>query len=116
MRFGLRYGTSRILLGLRVRLASADADGVITLSDDWISILSHHTQVAIFQVEVNFLARAGFEMDALKSAKSNERRAFHGRELEIELHDFIACDFAGIGYRHIGAYRLSRRHRLRREH
>ena len=41
-----------------IRLASSDADRVIAWSDDWISLLSHHTQIAVVQVEMNRLARA----------------------------------------------------------
>jgi hypothetical protein len=52
----------------RVGLASADADGVIPLSDDWMPILSHDSQVARLQIEMDFLARARLKMDALKSA------------------------------------------------
>jgi hypothetical protein len=51
-----------------VRLPSADADGVIPLSDDWMPILSHDSQVARLQIEMDFLARARLKMDALKSA------------------------------------------------
>ena len=98
-----------------VRLASADADRVIALSDDRISILGHHAQIAVLQFEVNLLARAGFEMNALKSAESDAGRTLHGRELEIELHNLISRDLAGVGHRHIGANRLSRSHGLRRE-
>jgi len=38
------------------------------LSDDWISILGDDAQVAVLQFKVNFLARARFKMNALKSA------------------------------------------------
>ncbi len=57
----------------RVRLASADADRVIPLSDDRISILVTMPRSRGFKIEMNFLARASFEMNALKSAESNER-------------------------------------------
>ena len=51
-----------------VRLASTDADGVIPLSDDWKSILSHDSQVARLQIKMDFLTRARLKMDTLKSA------------------------------------------------
>ena len=35
-----------------VWLASANADGVITLSDDWISILGYHAKIAVLQVQI----------------------------------------------------------------
>ena len=97
------------------RLASTDADGVITLRDDRIAILGHHAQIAVLQVEVNLLARARFQMNALESAESDLRRTLDGRELEIELDDLISRDLARVGYCHIGADRLSRSHSLRRE-
>src|ERR1039458_9809823 len=95
-----------------VRLASTDADRVITLSNDGISILSHHAQIAVLKLEVNLLARTRFEMNPLKSAKSDLRGALHIRELEIDLHDFISRDLAGVGDRYIGADRLPCSHRL----
>ena len=98
-----------------IRLASADADRVIALRDDRISILRHHAQIAVLQLEVNLLARARFEMNALKSAQSDVRRTLHRRELEIDLDDFISRDFAGIGHRHIGVDGLPRGHSLRRD-
>ena len=53
-----------------VGLATADADRVIPLRDDRIAILRHHAQIARLQIEVNFLACAGIEMNALKSTQS----------------------------------------------
>src|SRR5579863_972524 len=89
-----------------VRLPSTDADCVIPWRNDWISILSHHAQVAVLQLEVNFLARAWFEMNPLKSAESDLRSAFYVRELEIDLDDFVSRDFAGVGNRRISVDRL----------
>jgi hypothetical protein len=61
-----------------VRLASADADDILTLSDDWISIRGHHAQIAVLQIEMNLLARARFQMNALESTESDERRTGAG--------------------------------------
>ena len=47
-------------------------------------------EIARFQIEMHFLACAGIEMNALKSAKSDERRTLDRRELEIELNYLIA--------------------------
>src|SRR5580658_9845539 len=52
-------------------LTSADADRVITLRNDRIAIFRDHAQIARLQVEMNLLACARFEMDALKTAQSN---------------------------------------------
>jgi hypothetical protein len=48
-------------------LASTYADRVITLSNDWVSMLGHHTQISVLQLEMHPLARARFEMDTLES-------------------------------------------------
>ena len=69
----------------RVGLAASNADRVITLSDDWIPLLGHHTQIAALQLEMNLLARARFEMNALESAKSDKGSTLHCREFEIDL-------------------------------
>jgi hypothetical protein len=50
-----------------IGLSAADADCVIAWSDNRTAILSHHDQIAIFQLEVNLLARARLQMNALKS-------------------------------------------------
>src|SRR5690349_9471574 len=92
----------------RIGLASSNADRVIALSDNWISILGHHTQIAVLQLEMNLLARARFEMNPLESAESNERSTFHGRELQIDLYDFISFAIAGIRHRDLRFYRMSR--------
>ncbi len=48
-----------------VWLTSADADGVIALSNDGIAIFRHHLKIARLQIEMDLLARARIEMDAL---------------------------------------------------
>jgi len=96
-----------------VRLASTDADRVITLSDDWISILGHHAQIAVLQLEMNSLARTGFEMNAPKSAESDLRSAFHIRKFEIELDNFISRYLSRIGHRGLRVDRSSCIHSLR---
>src|SRR5579863_6172190 len=70
----------------RVWLATADADGVIALSNDGIAILRHHLKITRLQIKVHFLAGARFEMDALKSTQSDMRRTLDRRKVEIELH------------------------------
>ena len=55
-----------------------------------ISAFGHHAQVSILQVELKLLALARIEVDAPKSAQSDARRARDGRELQIQLYDFIA--------------------------
>ena len=50
-----------------IGLSSADADRVITLRDDRIAVLGDHTKVVVFQFEMDTLAAARFEMNALKS-------------------------------------------------
>src|SRR5438045_671343 len=97
-----------------IRLASSDADGVITFTDDWISLLGHHTQIAVLQLEVNLLARARFEVNALKSAESDEGSAFRCRELQIKLYRLVPRASAGICHRDISFYWMSRPHRLLR--
>ncbi len=58
----------------RIRLASSDADGVIPGGNDGTAKLRDHAQIAVLKLEVNLLACARFEMDALKSTKSDLRR------------------------------------------
>ena len=86
----------------RFRLTSSDGDGVITLSDDRISFLSYHAQIARLQLEVNLLACAGIKMNALEAAKSDARRAFNGGKLEVELDDLISRHLAGVRDRSLG--------------
>src|SRR5580704_2370113 len=57
-----------------VWLATADADGVIALSNDGIAILHHHLKIARLQIEMHFLACARIEMNALEAAQSDARR------------------------------------------
>ena len=90
-----------------IGLASADADRVVPLRDDRIAVLRHHAQITRLQIEMNLLACAGVEMNALKSTQSDARRSFDLRELEIELHDLVSRNLAGIGHRHISAEGLS---------
>ena len=90
-----------------IGLSAADADRVVPLRDDRIAILGHHAQITRLQIEVNLLACAWFEMNALKSAQSDARRALHGRKLEIELHDLVSRYVSGIGHRDISANGLS---------
>src|SRR5215469_8202468 len=97
----------------RLWLAAADADGVITLSDDWITILGNHSQIAILQVKFHLLTRTWLEMNSLKSTKSNLRGALHFRKLEIDLHNFISSDFAGVADHHCRSERLPRSHSMR---
>src|SRR5665213_70355 len=92
----------------RIRLSSTHADRVITFSDDGTTVLGDHTQVTVFQCEMDILAAARFEMNALKSAQSNERRALDGRELEVDLHYLVPGNFAGVCNRHLYAERLAR--------
>ena len=73
-----------------IGLASTDADGVIPLSDDRIAVLGDHAEVAVLQLEMDFLAGAGFEMNALEAAQSDERRALDRREFQVELDDLVA--------------------------
>src|SRR5215469_16143691 len=77
-----------------VRLTAADADCVIALGDDRIAVFGHHFQIARLQIEVNCLARAGIEMDTLKTSQGDERRSFDLRELEIELDNLISRELA----------------------
>ena len=94
-------------MGTCVGLASPYADGVVPLwDDDWFPFLSHHTQVARFQIEMHFLARAWIEMNAFESTQSNAGRALDRRELEIELNYLVTCDLTSIGHSHIGPDRL----------
>ncbi len=97
-----------------IRLASADADCVISRSDDRITILGHHTQITILQLEVNLLARTRFQMNALESAESDLGSTLDLRELEIDLYRFISRNFAGVGYGDVGGDRLSRSYCLLR--
>src|SRR5580704_15572441 len=54
-----------------VRLATADADGVVALSNDGIAILCDYLKIAWLQIKMDFLACALFEMDALKATQSD---------------------------------------------
>ena len=72
-------------------LAAADADCVVAFGDHRFAGFGHHAQIAMFQLEVDLLRRAGLEMDALESAERAERRALHIREAQIELGNFIAA-------------------------
>ncbi len=99
---------------LSIGLAASDADCVIARSDHRSTILGHNSQIAIFQLKVDLLARARFEMNALKPAQSNLRCALDRRKLEIDLHRFVACNLAAVGHRHIGANWLSSGHSLSR--
>ena len=98
-----------------IRLSAANAHCVITCSDDRITILGHHTQIAALQLKVNLLVRARLQVNALKSAKSNLRRTLYGRKLEIDLYRLISRDLAGVGYRDISGDGLPCRHNLRRD-
>ena len=73
--------------------------GVVARGDDRITILGDHSQVAVLQLEMNLLARARFEMNTLEAAQSDAGRALDVRELEIDLHDLISRDLAGVGHR-----------------
>jgi hypothetical protein len=54
-------------------------------------------------------------MNALELTESDEGRALEGRELEIDLHDLIPLDLAGVGYPYVDAHRLPRCHSLHRD-
>ena len=65
------------------RLTASDTDGVVSRSNDRIAALSHHAQIALRQLEMNFLACARIEMNSLKASKSDERRTLNRRELLV---------------------------------
>ena len=64
-------------------LTATDANGVVSWSDDRIAVLGHHAQVALLQLEMNFLTSTRIEMNSLESSKSDEGRTFDRRELEV---------------------------------
>jgi hypothetical protein len=90
-----------------IGLTSADTDCIVSLRDDRVAILSYHAQVTWRQIEVHLLCGSGFEVNALKSAESDARRALFRRKLEIELHDLVSRYVPGIGHRGIRAEGLS---------
>src|ERR1035441_4427623 len=98
-----------------IRLASTNADRVLALSNDWISILGHHAQVTVLQLKVNLLAFARFEMNPLKSAERDLRGALHRGKLEIDLDDLISRNLSRICHRDIRVDWLSRGYSLRRD-
>src|SRR5580698_193369 len=100
--------------GCCVGLTTADADRVIALSNDWIAIFRDHAQIARFQVEMDLLTRAWIEMNARKSSQGYFGCTFDWRELEIELHNFISGEAAGVRNRYVRANRLSGTDGLRR--
>ena len=71
-------------------LTTADADAVVSAGDDGMAVLGHHAQAAVLQLEVNLLACARIEMNALESAESDLGRTRDQWELQIKLHDLIA--------------------------
>ena len=85
---------------------------VVSWSNDRIAVLRHHAQVALLQLEMNFLTCTRIEMNSLKSTKSDEGRTLNRREFQVQLNDLIAWDLAGIRHRHIGPNRLSRSNAL----
>lgn len=96
-------------------LTPADGDGVVATRDDRLAHVGDHAEIAIFQLEMNLLARARIEVNALEATQRKEGRAFHGWELEVELHDFIARRFACVGHRDVGGDRIARINRWLRE-
>jgi hypothetical protein len=91
-----------------IRLASPNADGVVTSGNDGVAIFSDHDQIAVLQVEVDFLARARLQMDLLESAESDLRRTLDRRELDVDLDGLISCNFPRVGYCDIGVDRFAR--------
>jgi hypothetical protein len=65
----------------RIGLAAADADGVFPCGNQRIACLGDHAQIAVLQLEVNFLACARFEMNALEATEGDFGRALDDREL-----------------------------------
>ena len=53
-----------------IRLATADADRVITAADDQVAVLRHHAQVSVLKLEMNLLTCGPIEVDALESTES----------------------------------------------
>src|SRR5271157_5753616 len=93
-----------------IRLAAAEADGVIAACDDRTAVLRHHAQVSTLQLKMNLLACARVEVNALESPESYLRRPVNRREFQIELHDFVPCQLSGIGHCHISSNRIARIH------
>src|SRR4051812_8008948 len=61
-------------------------------------------------MEVNLLARAWVQVNALEPTKSNPRNSLDCREIEIKLDNFIPGELAGIGHRHVRIHRLPSSH------
>ncbi len=59
-----------------IRLATTDADGVFPSGDDRVAILGDHAQIPVLQLEVNPLARAWLQMNALEPPQSDLRSPF----------------------------------------
>ena len=91
-----------------VRLSATNADGVVSWSNHRIAVLAHHAQIALLQLEMNFLACTRIEVNSLKSSKSDEGCTLNRREFEVQLHDLVAWNLSGIGHRYICLDRLSR--------
>lgn len=51
-----------------IGLAASEGERVIPLSEDGISVLGDHAQVATLQLKVNLLAGAGFKVNTLETA------------------------------------------------
>src|SRR5579871_3025123 len=64
-----------------VRLSATNADGVVSWSNHRIAVLADHAQIALLQLEMNFLARTRIEVNSLKSSKSDEGCTLYRRKL-----------------------------------
>src|ERR1700722_7575345 len=73
-----------------IRLAAADGDDVIALSNDGLARFRDHAEIAIFQVEMDFLRSSRGKMNALESTQRLYRGPRHAGKFEIELNHFIA--------------------------
>ena len=82
------------------------------MRDDGIPFLSDHAEVTRLQLEVHLLTRASIEVDALESTESDAGSSLNCRKVEIELHDLVSRNLAGVGHSHIGAQGLSRSNAL----
>src|SRR5215472_15822484 len=97
---------------LCIWLSSTDADRVVPVRDNWISILRHHAQIAWLQLEVHLLACSGVQTNPLETPQSEARDALDAREFEIQLHHLIASNISSVRHRHTGGNRLSSRNGL----
>ena len=76
----------------------------------------HNIKITIAKLERDGFGLSAIQMDALESAQRSKRRADDTFVREIQLHDFVAVNRAGIRYIHRYADGVFRRTRRRRRH